>query len=49
MAAVPGAILLLIPPVLVAVTGLFLLPGSFALVHARILAERRHLEGLGLS
>jgi hypothetical protein len=40
VSSLPVAILLLIPTTLVAITGVFFIPGMFALMHKRLLAER---------
>ena len=43
VSSLPVAILLLIPTALVAITGVFFIPGMFALMHRRLLTERAML------
>jgi hypothetical protein len=44
--AVPGFLLLGVPPLLVAVTGLTFIPASFWLARRAVLRERGHIEAL---
>lgn len=44
VSAVPGVVLLLVPPILAALTGLVFIPAMFLVMHARVLKERRVLE-----
>jgi hypothetical protein len=44
VSAVPGVVLLLVPPILTALTGLLFIPAMFFAMHSRTLKERRVIE-----